>query len=128
MTKQKVQLTLLIFAAVAVIGYGVHRAASGQNSAISYALAAACAAASLWALGTAAFAQLRGRRASLATPAIAGLVLSFVCLLFVRGAGPLLQVFAATNIALSAMNLARAVRIDRSFTPKPPAKDSSTKI
>jgi hypothetical protein len=76
----------------------------------------------------AAFAQLRGRRASLATPAIAGLVLSIVCLLFVLGAGPLLQVFAATNIALSAMNLGRAVRIDRSLAPKLPHEDSSTKI
>jgi hypothetical protein len=128
MTKQKVQLTLLIFAAVAVVGYGIHRAASGRHTAFTYGLAAACAIASLWALGMAAFAQLRGRRASLATPAIAGLVLSIICLLFVYGASPLLQVFAATNIALSAMNLGRAVRIDRSFTPKPPARDSSTKV
>jgi hypothetical protein len=111
--KAKIQLTLLVFATVAVAAYGVHRAMSGQDVAVSYALAAAAAAASIWGLATTAFAQMRGRRALLSTPAIAGFVLAVICLLFVRNSRPVLLMFASINIVLSGMNLLRAVRYDR---------------
>lgn len=75
MAGHKVQYTLLVFAAVASIGDRLHPATFGQTPTFAFGLAAAAAMASFLALDGAALIQLQGRRASLASSAIAGLVL-----------------------------------------------------
>jgi hypothetical protein len=115
MFKAKPQFALAALIGLAAAGYGIYRTGTGQFGTLGLGLAIAVALSAFWAVGTAAFDQIRGRRPLLTTPACAALALSLTCLFFSQRASPVMLLFWAANVALALTSLYRAVLLDRSW-------------
>lgn len=93
---------------------------------VKAALIGATAIASMFALGVAGLALLRGRSPSLVVPGIGALVWSVVSLVFAGQAGSPLLFLGLLNAVLAIGLLSRAIRLDRASRSPPADSDPPT--